>query len=222
MKYYMFIALLLMPAYALVAQKPNPCERLNRNHQWMKDSLGLNATQQQQLSTLNDATCANLRAAKEKAAGNKEVLKKEASAIMKNHRKEMSSVLNKAQKTKLKAHKQSQKAHRAAKHSERKQLPGERAEKRTQIMKDSLGLSPEQALQIQELNHEQARKIMELKTKYRNNQDTAAKHNELRVVQQKYLQQLQLILTKTQWDKFSTMRIEKQAVRKQRARAKTD
>ena len=222
MKYYMFIAVLLIPAYALVAQKTNPCERLNRNHQWMKDSLGLNATQQQQLSTLNDATCAKLRAAKEKAAGNKEVLKKEASAIMKNHRKEMSSVLNKAQKTKLKAHKQSQKAQRAEKHSKRKQLPGERAEKRTQIMKDSLGLSPEQALQIQELNREQARKKRDLKTKYKNNQDTTAKHAELRVVHQNYLQELKGILTKPQWDKFSAMRIEKQAVRKQRARAKTD
>lgn len=222
MKYYMFIAVLLMPAYALVAQKTNPCERLNRNHQWMKDSLGLNATQQQQLSTMNDATCAKLRAAKEKAAGNKEILKKEGSAIMKNYRKEMSSVLNKTQKTKLKAHRQSQKAHRAEKHSERKQLSGERADKRTQIMRDSLGLSPEQATKIQELNREQASKLMALKTKYRNNQDTAARHAEIRGIRQNYLLHLQGILTKPQWDKFSAMRTEKQAVRKPRARTKTD
>lgn len=131
----------------LVAKHGEPCERLHKAHEWMKDSLNLTEAQKIKVNAIKDSACARLSAVRADVNLDKEARQAKAKQIMGDMKTDLKEVLTPEQLEKLKAHRKSQEKHgnRQEKHA---LTAEEKAGKMAAHLKTELGLDEAQELKV--------------------------------------------------------------------------
>ena len=124
-------------------------------------------------------------------------------------------------KTKVKSEKKETKikqegAVKGKENGERKEAktPEERAEKQTQHMTKNLGLTPDQATRIKELNLHRAQQMQAIKAKYA--EQKKGRGTEMKDIMTNWESQLKSVLSAEQYTKFQAMQEERKAKMKER------
>lgn len=202
MKKLIFMACLLCVSgvelsFARPADKP--CERLEKSYAWMKDSLNLNASQQQQIGRFRDEACAALKTAKTEAGEDRELLKTKAKDILQNYRKQVRSVLSSEQISKLEARQKAAGKGKGKSHG----TPEQRAARMTAVMKEKLLLTAVQEKTVADANLALVKKTAALKEQLKSGGDTAAVRAALKKARQEHDATVRSVLTPDQmksWD----------------------
>lgn len=208
MLFLMTTAAAFVFAAPLLGQKHgggDPCKRLEKHTQWMKDSLGLTANQESEIQKIKSDACDKLTLAKNETGDDKEAFKEKAKVIMKETHQSIATVLNDEQKALLKAHK-----HKGGmKEGGSKLTTQERAQKMTEKMKTELGLTESQVALVLTANEEMLSKREQLREKKKSGADTAALKAENKQIAKDYQAKMKEILSKEQMAKLKEMRKEK-------------
>lgn len=210
----LMMTLLLSATGAMAASKPpggDPCGRIEKSYQWMKDSLPLNAGQQAQVAVWKDDACAKLKAAAEKTAGDDARFREEAGVIMKEYRQKVKSVLSHEQQERLKQRREQAKSRH---HGPMK--PEDKAEKMTAVMKEKLALTAAQESSIKTANLDFVKKQGELRAKRKAGADSAALREEARRIRKEYDAAVKKILTPDQLPKWEALKQEMRQKRSQK------
>lgn len=138
---------------AVFARHGEPCERMNKAGQWMKDSLNLTEVQSARIAAINDSACVKMKAIKEDNSLDQEARKAKMKEVMGKMRADYKAVLTEEQLAKLKEHRKAN----AGKHGKggkghANSTPEQKAEKMTEHMKTELGLSEDQTPKVKEAN----------------------------------------------------------------------
>lgn len=185
-------------------KKGDPCEKLNKTEQWMKDSLSLSSEQTTKIETLHKETCIKFQNAGQEAAGNRDALKENRKAIMGSLRDSYKEILNEDQLKKLKAHHKQHKD--SAGHKGKHLSAATRADTLTQVLIRELELTPTQIPQVKALNLELVKhrdEMRELKKSGADSQTLKAKNSEF---MKGYKQKMQDVLTDDQEKKLKEWR----------------
>ncbi|MBL7812661.1 MAG: hypothetical protein JNL57_10600 [Bacteroidetes bacterium] len=212
MKTSMIALVLAMVAIPVFAHKgrgneKDVCDRVNKVDKWMHDSLDLTAEQGTKITAINQEACVKLKAAMEKAGGDREKFKPEAKAIMQSAREAWKGVLTPAQTEKMKA--------RAKAHGKGKGGPGahhgpkgDMGAKMTERMKTELSLTEAQVPQVLAANTEFANRMKGLKEKKDAGTDKETLKKEMKLVREEHQTKLKGILTAEQLTRLEQLREE--------------
>lgn len=207
MKKLILIAWALLGAGSLetFAQRAeSPCPRLEKGYAWMKDSLGLNASQQQQISGFRDEACRALKTAKAEAGEDRELLKSKAKEILKHYHSQVRSVLSSEQIDKLEAR---QKAVRKEVGKGAK-TPEKRASRMTATMKEKLALTADQEKTVAEANLTLVQKVETQKEQLQQGGDTAAARAAVKQARMEHDAAVRTVLTPDQLKRWDAIKAE--------------
>lgn len=96
--------ILIFVVFSAFKVNQEPCTRIEKMSQWMKDSLGLSEPQLVKINAINDSTCVKIKAIKSSSTGDREADKSKVHAVMKSTVQEYKLVLTDQQFEKLKQH----------------------------------------------------------------------------------------------------------------------
>lgn len=146
MKKLMLIAGMLS-LFALQAKNKHegPCGD-TKVKRFVLDSLGLNADQIAKVQAVFDESCLKFKSIKEKAEGDRSKVKEEMLEVRKDMKSKVAIILTEEQKQKLKARFKGEKKKEIS--------PEKMANRMTEIMRDSLGLTNDQVEKVKVVNLE--------------------------------------------------------------------
>lgn len=196
----MMVVAIALPLQA--QKKGEPCGKLEKHVQFMKDSLNLTSDQTTKVEEIKANACIKLQNAVAETEGNKEARHEKVSQIMKETHQAMAAVLNDDQKAKMKAHKESMKG----KHDHEKLTADQKAEKMTEKMKSELSLTEAQIPKVKAANLNLVTQREALKAKKAAGADTATLKAEGKAMMKSYRDEMKTILDKDQMAKLKEMR----------------
>jgi hypothetical protein len=215
MKSTILIGVMMFPGLMLSQDGPkNPCNRLEKGYQWMKDSLELTVEQQAKITALKSKACSSLNVAKSNAGNNKETFKLAAKQIVKDYRMSARKELQPNQLEKLK---------KARKNSMRKKgepTPEKRASNMTERMKSSLGLDSSQVSKVYASNLQFVNCQAAVKARKDSGADSTELRREMMNCGKEQRTRLKAILTPQQWTKYEAMQKEKKEKLQERKKPK--
>lgn len=164
----------------LMAQKGEPCSRMEQTYQWMKDSLDLTDNQAIKIRAINDSACTSLKAIHTEATGDRTVAKEKANAIKSGVKEQYKTVLTTEQLAKLRDHRKAQEHGKG----DSTITAEEKAARMTAKMKEELNLSESQTQKLQPLNLDLINKRESMR-----NESTDADRDEKKKEMRSYMKQ---------------------------------
>jgi hypothetical protein len=208
MKKKILISAMLLPLF-LGAQKNdnNPCNKLEKGYQWMKDSLELTLDQQTRVTALKSSACSSLNAAKISAGTDKEKYKLLSKEIIKNYRQSARRELTPVQRKKLKIAIEQKRGNNGKKQGQ--PTPEKRATQMTEQMKTRLGLDSIQVPKVYTANLQFIQCQIAVKAKKDAGADSAVLKREMMECAKARRNKMKTILSAEQWVKYEAMQKEK-------------
>lgn len=214
MKNTMLFTMMMVPLVILSQTKEkNPCKRLEKGYQWMKDSLPLTTEQQTKILVLKTSACSSLNVARAAAGTDKEKFKVSAREIMHEFRLSARKELTPEQNLKLKM------ARKKA-HKKDDPTPEKRATNMTNRMKSSLGLDSAQVPKVYASNLQFVKCQAAVKAKKDAGADSASLRREMMTCAKDQRSRLKVILTADQWTRYEALQKEKRGEVRERKQNK--
>lgn len=200
------VASLCMMAFTTPPDEGKPCERLDRMHQWMKDSLGLTSDQDARIIAINDSACTKLQAVRANHQGDKEAMRAESRKIMEETRNSYKSVLTPAQQKMMREHFKGG-------NGQGRGNPQKRVQKMTDKMRVDLGLNDSQTSQVKAANEELMQRMSVLKQRKQSGEDKTQLRKTAKLIRNEYDAKIKAVLTADQQAKWEQMKKDAKAKR---------